>query len=504
MADMDLIRAMTEIGKSKQGTEPYDSTAQVVRVEGNTAWVHLPGGVDETPVQMTVNATPGDSVQVRVADGTAWIVGNATAPPTDDRVANVAKDSADVAKQTADTAREEAKKAASTATTYITDIDEDGVMVHPDGDSTTGWRIADALELLKSGVAYIKAWVEDGVAKVRVGREDAGHTVIDANGMRVYGSDGTVQLANVGYGEGNPEGGGAPDEAPYFLFGKQIIDTETENYIPGNYSFCEGWDTRSPAWASHAEGTASESSGDASHAEGLGTKSRGDYSHAEGNYSTARGQQSHAEGSFTLSSGLSSHSEGIGTTASGMASHAGGNDCYASGQCSFAHGTGLTASGANQLVVGQYNQPYNDAAFIVGTGEDSEFRFNAFMVSRETAATVMYGYAIFRSKLYGNVQNDNAALFTTGSGTKDNVSIAAGSSATQQSISVSKTGYTPIAIRGVRLTNASSSGTNVANCASYYFALSGNNAIVSVHNNGAAAAKIAIQVDVFYIASSAL
>ena len=217
---MDLIRAMTEIGKSKQGTEPYDSTAQVVRVEGNTAWVHLPGGVDETPVQMTVNATPGDSVQVRVADGTAWIVGNATAPPTDDRVANVAKVSADVAKQTADTAREEAKKAASTATTYITDIDEDGVMVHPDGDSTTGWRIADALELLKSGVAYIKAWVEDGIAKVRVGREDAGHTVIDANGLRVYGAeDGSAQLANIGYGDVEVAYGSG--YAPYYTFGER-------------------------------------------------------------------------------------------------------------------------------------------------------------------------------------------------------------------------------------------------------------------------------------------
>lgn len=68
-------------------TSPYDTIAEVVRVDGKTAWVHIPGGVDETPVQLTVNAKQGDMVQIRVGGGRAWIVGNATAPPTDDTVA---------------------------------------------------------------------------------------------------------------------------------------------------------------------------------------------------------------------------------------------------------------------------------------------------------------------------------------------------------------------------------------------------------------------------------
>ena len=54
---------------NKKGTSPYDTQAEVVRVEGNTAWVHIPGGVDETPVRMTMNANPGDMVQVRVSGG---------------------------------------------------------------------------------------------------------------------------------------------------------------------------------------------------------------------------------------------------------------------------------------------------------------------------------------------------------------------------------------------------------------------------------------------------
>ena len=68
----------------------YDTTATITRVEGDTAWIHIPGGVDETPAKMTINAKPGDTVQVRVANGRAFLVGNASAPPTDNTVANQA------------------------------------------------------------------------------------------------------------------------------------------------------------------------------------------------------------------------------------------------------------------------------------------------------------------------------------------------------------------------------------------------------------------------------
>ena len=72
---------------SDRKTSAYDTQATIRRIEGNTAWVHIPGGVDETPVQMTINAKEGDQVQVRVSGGRAFLVGNATAPPTDDSYA---------------------------------------------------------------------------------------------------------------------------------------------------------------------------------------------------------------------------------------------------------------------------------------------------------------------------------------------------------------------------------------------------------------------------------
>lgn len=91
----EMVNAVKELAEAirisgKKKTKGYDTTAEVKRIEGRTAWVHIPGGVDETPVLMTINAKAGDSVQVRVSGGRAWIIGNGTAPPTDDTKANQA------------------------------------------------------------------------------------------------------------------------------------------------------------------------------------------------------------------------------------------------------------------------------------------------------------------------------------------------------------------------------------------------------------------------------
>ena len=83
--------ALTDAEKKK--TTAFDTQATVIRVEDKTAWVHIPGGVDETPAQLTIAASPGDVVQVRVSGGRAWLTGNATAPPTDDKLAQAASQS---------------------------------------------------------------------------------------------------------------------------------------------------------------------------------------------------------------------------------------------------------------------------------------------------------------------------------------------------------------------------------------------------------------------------
>lgn len=103
------------IKEDKTTVAPYDTTATVTRIEGQTAWVHIPGGVDETPVSMAINAQIGDNVRIRLSGGQAWITGNDTAPPTDDAKAVEAKEVAVSAEQKADTAQESADRAQDAA-----------------------------------------------------------------------------------------------------------------------------------------------------------------------------------------------------------------------------------------------------------------------------------------------------------------------------------------------------------------------------------------------------
>ena len=82
---LDAINAITE-NKEKS----FDTPATVLRVDGDTVWVHIDGGADETPVRKTINCEQGQTVQVRISNGSAFLVGNESAPPTDDKTANVA------------------------------------------------------------------------------------------------------------------------------------------------------------------------------------------------------------------------------------------------------------------------------------------------------------------------------------------------------------------------------------------------------------------------------
>lgn len=112
----ELTGAIKNIGTSK--TAPFDSIATLVRIDDGTGWVHFEGGVDETPVRMTVDAKEGDIVQVRVSGGDAFLIGNSTAPPTDDTAANAAHTVANKAiinSQRAQNAAEEAERDASRA-----------------------------------------------------------------------------------------------------------------------------------------------------------------------------------------------------------------------------------------------------------------------------------------------------------------------------------------------------------------------------------------------------
>lgn len=122
-----LVNSIIDAVDQRQNkkTSSYDTTAKVVRVEGNTAYVHIDGGVDETPASMDIMCHKGDTVQVRVGGGRAWITGNGTNPPTDDSTANYAVttatgaytaakeawDQADIAHEAAESAKVSAQEA---------------------------------------------------------------------------------------------------------------------------------------------------------------------------------------------------------------------------------------------------------------------------------------------------------------------------------------------------------------------------------------------------------
>lgn len=113
--------------------KPADDQATVTKVDGDTVWVKIPGGTDETPVRRTVSAKPGDIVQVRRSGGRAWITGNATNPPTDDTTATAAHKTASKALTIGEKAMEDAARASIAAD-------------HAESEATRAQTAADAAQ----------------------------------------------------------------------------------------------------------------------------------------------------------------------------------------------------------------------------------------------------------------------------------------------------------------------------------------------------------------------
>lgn len=353
MSDINLLKDMTEAiqaaGKQQARTTAYDTEAEVRRVEGGTAWVHIPGGVDETPVKLTIAAKAGDTVQIRVSGGSAWMVGNATAPPTDDTRAKHAE--------------QQAREAAGTATNFVTDT-RDGVFVHPKDNTKDGVRIQKTLEIIRAGES-----VAEYGDTVRIGKTDGAHYILENNritgksknvpyiefgdagstviqkytgngvattfslyyatevtAVTVGGTATTAYTLNQGspttYGSITfntaPASGAAivieyetEKQRPYFTFGSRE-ETELPN---GPMSATFGERNTATAPCSFAEGSMNEVYSVAGHAEGKTNKVTGHAAHAEGWMNDALGEGSHVEGGNNSASGKYCHVGGFGNSA---------------------------------------------------------------------------------------------------------------------------------------------------------------------------------------------
>ena len=138
------------LNNKDKGPKPYDTTAEVVRVEDGIAWVHIDGGVEETPAELTINAVKGDHVKVRLVGGQAYLIGNGTAPPTDDRTAINALGVASSAQLKAKTAEEVAlvteQKTRPAITSMITYYKlSNGTPAQPTEDDHEGWSEEEPL-----------------------------------------------------------------------------------------------------------------------------------------------------------------------------------------------------------------------------------------------------------------------------------------------------------------------------------------------------------------------
>lgn len=336
----DTLKGLAGVIKSSTPpkTQPYDTPATVRRVEAGVAYVHIEGGVDETPVSLSIDAKPGDTVMLRVSGGRGWIIGNPTAPPTDNT--------------RADEAMQKAEEAGGTATKYVTET-EDGLFVHPRDNTADGVRITDAIEIIKSNISCFKAWVADQLTKVRVGREDEGHTDIDSYGMTVYGADGTKQLAKIGCSTTTlPDGTEVP--TPHYDFGVRTGRKAA-------YSTAVGWNNV-------------EASGDTSY---------------------AIGQDVHA-------------------TDSGA--YAGGNGVNNDAYLGFAHGQDLeltSGAGVGAAVFGHNNLAENDVLFEVGNGTD-EVSHNALSIYENGTMLLGNRYPVYCEDVTVKVTYEAGTIGTRG------------------------------------------------------------------------------------------
>lgn len=291
---------------------------------------------------------------------------------------------------------------------HITEIPKDDFIADPTSGGGNLLARSNGIAV-RDGLTELATF---GASGAQIGRTGAAHSVIDADGQRFYASDGTTQLANIGYGQGQGGGGSSIATAPFYTLGLRGSDMTTSR---GNWSVVEGFQNTANGYGSHAEGYQTAAYGDLSHTEGYKSEARntdvptsqGAYlqaaSHAEGYQSIATGQASHAEGYQTNSNNAGTHSEGYGTTASGYYSHAEGYNTTASGATAHASGASTTASGDNstaiglgttaqrrgQLCAGEYNKldtgganagTRGNYAFIVGNGAGISSRSDALTV----------------------------------------------------------------------------------------------------------------------------
>ena len=186
-SQQELLDAINEISKSKNSS--YDTPASVLRVEGDTVWVHIDGGADETPVSKTINCEEGETVQVRISGGQAFLVGNASAPPTDDKTANEARFVAEQASTRAEAALKSTEALSQTVEEKVS-IGDSNIDVL----SSTMYQNANGVNIYNDTLAVGDSYAHIDGDSFDIKEVTTAGTIDDTNDpvLATFGADGAV------------------------------------------------------------------------------------------------------------------------------------------------------------------------------------------------------------------------------------------------------------------------------------------------------------------------
>ena len=170
--------------------------------------------------------------------------------------------------------------------------------------------------------------------------------------------------------------------------------------------------------------------------------------------------------------------EGIGVIATGYAAHAEGYETVATGMYSHAEGYGTIASGRCQTAIGRYNVADTSSLLIVGDGNNTSGRRNAFTV-RHGGLVTMGGTAFH--DMFTTEMHSESTGSVSGGGTK------------WVTVDCSKTGYKLLGPVGYYI-----NGTTVL----MPYAVRGSSATevqVAVRNTGSSSVSASIEVTCLYV-----
>lgn len=415
MGIAEEVAALASVGDKVQ-----DRYAAIVTRTGanGTIWVSVLGGADETPCMGAFSeVSPGDSVEVEIRDGRAYIVGNTTSPAASGRsVEAVAGEVVTVTEAVTEAveAAEEAKRVAE-ATDQHFFADGNGVHVtEAEGDATTEHNILinslgillrkavnNLVSITQSAISFFDGQGNDAsniVAKfgadgAQIGKVGESHVELDYHSMQLIDKDGSVyfrvsdlldrdeKFHDWFVGDGTTRDFILSYSPPY---GSQVVVKVNDTAVTGVslVAYYIEFDT-APADGASIEVTYSLKQSDLSKrwTKGLTFGARNALK-SVGSYSVACG---------------------IGNVASGPFSFALGYNATASGNYSVAQNNGTLAVFKSQTALGEFNiedvgggiigaNMRGNYAVIVGNGTADNARSNALAVTWDGSA-ILQGWA---------------------------------------------------------------------------------------------------------------